>query len=628
MIRLGCCGAWAAMLWATLAVVDAADTSETVSAAAPRFVEVTVEAGIDFRYINGASGAKYMPEAVGSGAAFFDGDGDGFLDLYIVNGAALPGYVGPTGSNAYYRNRADGAFVNATVESGTGDEAFGMGAAIGDIDGDGDPDLYVTNYGPNRLYENDGRAVFADIAPELGVADSGWGTHAAFADYDGDGDLDLYVANYMDFDPAQNVECFAGKVRSYCGPTTYPGQTGVLYRNDGGRSFVEVTAAAGLRDDSGRQLAAVFGDIDGDGDPDLFVANDKKPNFLFVNNGDGTFSENGAVAGVAYNEEGLAESAMGADLGDYDNDGRLDIIVATYQWLANTLYHNDGDGFFTDLTFAAGLGVASVPYLGMTAAFVDYDNDGFLDVFAANGHLDENVAEYDPSTTYPQQNQLFRNSGDGSFVEVSDQSGPGMHVARVSHGAIFGDYDNDGDVDFFISDSDTPHCTLLRNDGGNANHWLRVRTEGRQSNREGIGARVRAVAGDLVQVREIRAGYGYMGSNDVRLTLGLGQYATIDTLQVFWPSGAVQTLVGLAADREIVVVEAADPMSALKKSWPTTHKAEAYWRDIAAGFMHTPRRVLSQHRLLGGAASFGFRCPSQGVGRVGGQSDAQPRPAG
>ena len=387
--------------WQVLAGIAwlSAVSGGAVGAATPRFVEVTVEAGIDFRYINGASGAKYMPEAVGSGAAFFDGDGDGFLDLYIVNGAALPGYAGPTGSNAYYRNRADGAFANATLASRTGDEAFGMGAAVGDIDSDGDPDLYVTNYGPNRLYENDGYAVFADIAPELGAADPSWSTHAAFADYDGDGDLDLYVANYMDFDPAQNVECFAGKVRSYCGPTTYPGQTGVLYRNDDGRSFADGTAAAGLHDDSGRQLAAVFGDIDGDGDPDLFVANDKKPNFLFVNKGDGTFAENGAVAGVAYNEEGLAESAMGADLGDYDNDGRLDIIVATYQWLANTLYHNDGDGFFADLTFAAGVGVASVPYLGMTAAFVDYDNDGFLDVFVANGHLDENVAEYDPSTT-------------------------------------------------------------------------------------------------------------------------------------------------------------------------------------------------------------------------------------
>ena len=538
-----------ALLWLLFALVMPA------YAALPKFAEVTKEAGIDFRYINGASGAKYMPEAVGSGAAFFDGDGDGLLDLYIVNGAALPGYTGPTGPNVYYRNLGDGTFVDQTAVSGTGDEAFGMAATVGDVDADGDPDLYVSNYGANRLYLNGGGAIFADVALAAGVADTAWGTHAAFADYDIDGDLDLYVANYMDFDPAKNVECSAGQARSYCGPTTYPGQAGVLYRNDGGLVFTEVTKQAGLDDDTGRQLAAVFGDIDIDGDPDLFIANDKKPNFLFVNNGDGTFVENGAVAGVAYNEEGLAESAMGADLGDYDNDGRLDIIVATFQWLANTLYHNDGDGFFTDLSFAAQLGVASVPYLGMTSAFVDYDNDGWLDVFVANGHLDANVKEYDPSTTYAQQNQLFRNVGDGTFVEVSGESGSGMRVARVSHGAVFGDYDNDGDVDIFVSDSDTPHCTLLRNDGGNANHYLRIRAEGRKSNREGIGARVRAVSGDLTQVREIRASYGYMGSNDVRLTLGLGHHAMVDTLQVFWPSGAVQTMVDVDADREITLVE-------------------------------------------------------------------------
>ena len=360
-----------ALLWLLFVLVMPA------YAALPKFAEVTKEAGIDFRYINGASGAKYMPEAVGSGAAFFDGDGDGLLDLYIVNGAALPGYTGPTGPNVYYRNLGDGTFVDQTAVSGTGDEAFGMAATVGDVDADGDPDLYVSNYGANRLYLNGGGAIFADVALAAGVADTAWGTHAAFADYDIDGDLDLYVANYMDFDPAKNVECSAGQARSYCGPTTYPGQAGVLYRNDGGLVFTEVTKQAGLDDDTGRQLAAVFGDIDIDGDPDLFIANDKKPNFLFVNNGDGTFVENGAVAGVAYNEEGLAESAMGADLGDYDNDGRLDIIVATFQWLANTLYHNDGDGFFTDLTFAAQLGVASVPYLGMTSAFVDYDNDGW-----------------------------------------------------------------------------------------------------------------------------------------------------------------------------------------------------------------------------------------------------------
>ena len=525
-----------------------------VNATKPQFVEVTRDAGIEFRYVNGASGAKYMPEAVGSGAAFFDGDGDGLLDLYIVNGAALPGYAGPTGPNAYYRNEGDGTFADDTAASGTGDEAYGMGAAIGDYDADGDADLFVANYGPNRLYQNAGAAVFADVAPALGMADAGWGVHAAFTDYDRDGDLDLYVANYMDFDPVRNIECSAGAVRSYCGPTTYPGQAGVLYRNDG-VSFADVTGEVGLRTDAGRQLAAVFGDIDGDGDQDLFVANDKKPNFLFVNNGDGTFAEEGAVAGVAYNEEGLAESAMGADLGDYDNDGRLDIIVATYQWLANTLYRNDGGGFFTDLTFAAGLGVPSVPYLGMTAAFLDYDNDGWLDVFVANGHLDENVKDYDPSTTYPQQNQLFRNRGDGGFDDVSDESGPGMLVKRVSHGAVFGDYDNDGDVDIFVSDSDAPHCTLLRNDGGNANHWLRIRAEGRESNREGIGARVRAVAGELVQVREIRAGYGYMGSNDVRLTLGLGSHAMVDTLYITWPSGVEQILADIDADREIAVVE-------------------------------------------------------------------------
>ena len=257
---------------------------------------------------------------------------------------------------------------------------------------------------------------------------------------------------------------FAGTVRIYCGPNTYPGQAGVLYRNDGGSRFVDVTTEVGLADDSGRQLAAVFGDFDNDGDADLFVANDKRPNFLFLNNGDGTFSENGAEVGVAYNEEGLAESAMGADWGDYDNDGFLDIIVATFQWLPNTLYHNDGDGFFTDVTFAANLGVPSVPYLGMTSAFLDYDNDGFLDVFVSNGHLDENVEEYDPATTYPQRNQLFRNRGDGSFAEVTEHSGPGMLVERVSHGAVFGDCDNDGDVDIFVSDSaarTAPCCATM-----------------------------------------------------------------------------------------------------------------------------------------------------------------------
>ena len=522
---------------------------------APHFVEVTLAAGLDFRYVNGASGRKYLPEAIGSGAAFFDADGDGFLDLYIVNGTALPGYDGPPGTNAHYRNEGDGTFADVTAAARTGHAGYGMGAAIGDVDNDGNPDLYVTNYGPNVLYHNEGQGrAFADVTARAGLGDPGWGTHAAFADYDRDGDLDLYVANYMEFDLDANKECFTGAARSICGPLAYPGQSGVLYRNDHDLAFVNATHAAGLSNDEGRQLAAVFGDCDDDGDPDLFIANDRQPNFLFLNNGDGTFAEHGIIAGVAYNEEGRAESAMGADFGDYDNDGRLDIILATFQWLPNTLYHNDGGGFFSDLTFAAQLGAPSVPYLGMAAIFFDSDNDGFLDILVTNGHLDENVREFDPDTTYPQQNQLFRNRGDGTFADVSNDSGPGMLVERVSHGAALGDYDNDGDVDIFVSDSDAPHCTLLRNDHSGHN-YLTVEAVGTHSNRDGLGAKIRAVAGDLVQKREIRRSYGYMGSSDVRLTLGLGRHAHVDSLQIFWPSGAVQTLLNVAANQHIVVEE-------------------------------------------------------------------------
>lgn len=543
------------------------------------FVDVTVEAGIDFAYVNGASGHKFMPEAVGSGAAFFDADGDGALDLYIVNGAALPGYEGPEGPNALFRNQSDGTFADVSGDSGAGDRGFGMAAATGDVDNDGDADLYIANYGANVLYRNDSEPAatsFIDITTQAAVGDTGWGAHAAFADVDRDGDLDLYVANYMQFDPQQNKECFGGQARSYCGPTTYPGQSGVLYLNEEG-SFRDITDAAGLRNDSGRQLAAVFGDIDDDGDPDLFIANDKTANFLFVNEpaplalaspSPVRFTESAALAGVAYNEEGLAESAMGADLGDYDNDGRLDIIVATFQWLPNTLYRNEGSSnslhsdslpFFFDLTFDARLGVESVPYLGMTAAFLDYDNDGWLDVFVANGHLDENVKEFDPSTSYEQLNQLFRNQHDGTFREVTRTSGPGMLVERVSHGAVFGDYDDDGDIDIFVSDSASPQCTLLRNDGGNTQQHLMVRTIGSQSNRDGIGARLRAVAGDLVQVREVRRSHGYMGSSDVRVHFGLGEADRIDSLQIRWPSGIHQSLVNLPAGGTLVIEEPSEP---------------------------------------------------------------------
>ena len=531
--------------------------SGSIQAAAPvQYVEVTLQAGIDFRYVSGTSGHKYMPEPMGSGAAFFDYNDDGYLDLYIVNGtylSAVPSDDPPT--NVLYRNDGDGTFTNLTAQAGVGDSGYGMGVAVGDYDNDGNRDLYVTNFGPNVLYRNEADGTFTDVTQGTGVGDSGWSTNAAFVDYDNDGDLDLYVADYMDFDIERNRECWQSTARAYCGPTAYPGQSGVLYRNEADGIFTDVTQQAGLFNNAGRQLGAVFGDYDSDGDLDLFVANDKTPNFLYRNEADGTFTEIGAIAGIAYNEEGIAESAMGADWGDYDNDGHLDIIVATFQWLANTLYHNDGDGFFTDVTFSAHVGIESVPYLGMTAAFVDYDNDGFLDLFVANGHLDKNVEEYDTATSYAQQNQLFRNDGDGTFTDVSREAGPGLQVERVSHGAAFGDWDNDGDVDLFVSDSDTPHCTLLRNDGGNANHYLMIQTVGTHSNRDGIGARIQVQAGKLVQVKEVRSTYGYLSANDLRVHFGLGQRDRVDRVEVRWPSGIVQILEDVPVDQLLRISE-------------------------------------------------------------------------
>ncbi len=525
--------------------------------AAAHFIEATAEAGIVFRYTSGASPQRYLPETMGSGAAFFDADNDGWLDLFIVNGAPLggdPGSEPPV--DALYHNEGNGRFTEATALAGVGDPGYGMGCAVADCDNDGDQDLYITHFGPNRLFQNQGDGTFADFTSQAGVGDPGWGAGAAFADCDLDGDLDLYVANYLDFKLEDNKVCLQAGVPAYCPPTAYPGQSGVFYRNEGDGRFADLTRQAGLHTAEGRQLGAVFADYDLDGDPDLFIANDKTPNFLFQNQGNGRFSEIGVMAGVAYGSDGAAESAMGADWGDYDNDGYPDIAVATFQWVANALYHNDGDGFFSYVSYEAGVGAESLPYLGMAIAFLDYDNDGLLDLFAANGHLDKNVREYDSAARYAQKNQLFRNAGAGRFIEVTDSAGPGLEVERVSHGAAFGDYDNDGDVDIFVSDSDAPRCTLLRNEGG-ANHYLTIETIGAVSNRDGSGARLTVQAGELVQTREVRANYGYLGSSDRRAHFGLGARRLAERVEIRWPSGAVQVLENVPADQFLTVREAA-----------------------------------------------------------------------
>ena len=520
-----------------------------------QFVDVTEEAGVVFRHINGASGRKYLPETHGGGAAWLDYDRDGDLDLYVVNSAALPGFssdIEP--KNMLYRNNGDGTFTEVTEEAGVADPSYGLGCVSADYDNDGYPDIYITNFGPNVLYRNNGDGTFINVAEEVGVAEEGMGVSAAFLDYDNDGDLDLYEVNYVDQPIAKNKWCGKGKVRFYCEPLQLDGRPDRLYRNNGDGTFTDATREAGVYTVDGRGLGVSCGDYNDDGYVDIYVANDRCPNFLYRNNGDGTFTNVALMAGVAYNEDGRMEGGMGTDFGDYDNDGDLDILVCNFQAESNTLYRNEGNGFFSDVTFSIGLGAESFNYLTFGTDFFDYDNDGDLDIFAANGHVDSNIADYDPMVNYPQTNQLFRNDGEGTFTDVSSLSGESFGDKKVSRGAAFGDYDNDGDVDIYIVNSNQS-AVLLRNDGGNRNHWLRIVTIGTKSNRDGVGARIKVTTGELTQVDEVRAGSSYASGNDLRMLFGLGERKQADRVEIRWPSGIVQVLRDVPADGTIVVEE-------------------------------------------------------------------------
>ena len=526
--------------------------------AGPRFHDATREAGIYFAHVNGANGQKFVIETVGPGGGFFDYDGDGRLDIYLINGAAVPGteYATPP-QNALYRNRGDGSFADATARAGVGDTGYGMGCAVGDIDNDGDLDLYVTNFGANALYENRGDGTFADATAKAGVGDERWGASAAFADIDRDGFVDLYVGNYHNFSYGNHRLCAEGGsgLQLYCGPEAFDGVSDVLYRNQGDGTFADITAAAGLASDKGKELGVVFGDVDLDGDPDLYLANDKTLNFLYINDGGGRFAEEGLLAGTAYNEDGDVEAGMGVDMGDYDHDGFPDLFVTNFQWETNTLYKNLGDGSFVDETFLAGLGRGSIPYLSWGTRFFDVDHDGDRDLFIANGHLESDVEQYE-DTTFPQRNQLFLNVGDGRYEEFIPTD-DALALERVSRGAAFGDYDDDGDIDVLVANIATPP-TLMRNDGA-AGRWLRLRLAGTRSNRAAIGARVEVHGGGLVQTDEVRSGASYLSQSDLRLHFGLGDAKVVERVVVYWPSGLVEEYANLGVDLEVVLVEGEAP---------------------------------------------------------------------
>ncbi|GIX05853.1 MAG: RNA-binding protein [Candidatus Poribacteria bacterium] len=523
----------------------------------PLFTDATDEAGIRFQHVDGRSGQKYFVETLGSGVALFDYDNDGDLDIYFVNGAPLPGYV-PQGvpKNRLYRNEGNWKFTDVTDLAGVGDEGYGHGACVGDYDNDGDLDLYVTNFGPNVLYQNNGDGTFTDVSQRAGVADARWSSSAAFADYDQDGDLDLYVANYLILSLEENPWCGLKEkgVRAYCAPDQFPGQADALYRNNGDGTFTEVTAASGVLRPHGKGLGVSWGDYDNDGYPDLYVANDSTENFLFHNLRDGTFEEVGFFSGVAVGETGVMENGMGTDWGDYDNDGWLDLVVTNYADQMNTLYHNDGDGFFSDVSVLSGTGPKSLPYLAWGVEFFDYDNDGWLDLIVANGHLHDNLAALGQKGTYAQRNLLYHNRGDGTFEEVGLQSGPGMSLEEVSRGLAVGDLDDDGDLDVVISNSNGP-ARLLRNEGGNAQHWLLLRLIRRSGSSDAIGARVVLEAGGRVQIREVRSGSSYLSQSDLRVHFGLGEAERVDRLQVRWNARHLQQYENLPADRLLILEE-------------------------------------------------------------------------
>jgi hypothetical protein len=527
-------------------------TATAEAGSLPHFIDVTEESGIRFRHSFGDEEMSNIIESAGSGCAVLDYNKDGWIDIYTVNcgylaflndGPVDNSHVGV--ANRLYRNNGDGTFTDVTEAAGCGDTGYGMACVAGDIDNDGDSDLYITNFGRNTLYRNDGKGSFSDITVESGVGDTLAGIGCVFLDYDKDGLLDLYVGNYLEFDPEYRLYYAADE---FPGPLSYLGQPDVLYRNDGDGTFTDVTEAAGVLND-GRAMGISAGDYDNDGWTDIIVANDAMENYLYRNNHDGTFTDVALSAGVAFSANGDASSSMGGDFGDFDNDGDLDLVVPDMSF--NNLYLNLGNGYFDDVTAAVGLAEASGQFVSWSGDFADFDNDGYLDLLISNGdahRLDTMETMLLMNVSGPQGTRVFR--------DFTDRCGPWFRQKSVGRGQAVLDFDNDGDLDFFLLNLDR-NSQLVRNDGDNAHHWLLVDLVGTRSNRDGIGSWVVLRAGDLRRIEEKRSATGYLSQNDPRLHFGLGEHEIIDELEIRWPSGAVQKLVTIQADQIMRVEEPA-----------------------------------------------------------------------
>jgi enediyne biosynthesis protein E4 len=534
-----------------------------------KFTNVARAAGIAHKTVYGDERKnKYLLETTGCGVAWFDYDNDGWLDLFFVNGTRLGGFPkGEEPTTHLYHNNRDGTFSDVTKQSGLARAGWGQSVCVGDYDNDGFDDLFISYYGKNALYKNNGKGAFTDVSEKAGVAGAKtrWGSGATFVDYDKDGDLDLFVANYIDLDlktapTPETGPCLYKGVMVACGPPGLEGGKNILYRNNGDGTFTDVSDKAGILKTFGTYgLGVVAADFDNDSWPDIYVANDSAPAALYHNNKDGTFTDVGVEAGAAYSSDGKPQAGMGVGVGDYDGDGLLDIFKTNFSGDTSTLYRNLGvkSGLlnFDDVTFTAGIGV-NTRFLGWGCGFVDFDNDGWLDIFLVNGHVYPEVEKLTTEAGYPQRKVLYQNQRNGSFKDVAEKVGGPLVEPTASRGCAFGDFDNDGDVDVVINPvNDFP--VLLRTDSATNNNWISIKLIGVKSNRDGVGARIRVVTEGKTQIDEVRSGGSYYSQNDLRVHFGLGKATKAQTIEARWPSGVVDTLNDVAAGQVVVIKEGA-----------------------------------------------------------------------
>jgi len=513
------------------------------------YLNVTKSSGIDFKHSIGDDHLTNIIESVGGGAAFLDFDQDGWMDLYMANGTyhdrLSDQEYNPTEvyTNQLYRNKGDGTFENVTKNAGVGDKGYGMGVTVGDYNNDGYPDIYVSNHGPNVLYKNNGNGTFTDVSKKTGIAGDESSVGAVWLDYDNDGLLDLYVGNYLSFDPDYK---FYYAPDGFPGPMSFDGEIDRLYKNLGNDRFEDVTETMGVFNENGRAMGVGAADYDGDGFMDIYVANDHMVNFLYKNEGGKIFKEVGIPSGTAFNQVGEGTISMAVDFADYNGDGRLDLWVSDDGYCS--LYENKGDGLFSEMAYPSGIAVAAAQHVGWSSAFVDYDNDGDVDIFKANGELKH---------LYGQEDQLFENVGDGKFKDVSVERGKYFEEELVGRGACFGDYDNDGDIDVYIVNLND-YGVLLRNDHGNEKNWIKIFLIGDASNRDAVGARIKITAGGKEQIAQKKSASGYLSQSDPRIHFGLGDAETVDRIEIIWPSGKVQVLDQIKGRQILTINESED----------------------------------------------------------------------